>query len=186
MLCVCEWTFELGPVFFFVPDRFDFVDSLFFETISSVPGTGKYAPEAKYILFGFQACFPLDQAFIQSESGSWKIILKTNLCFWFKSFTIFGSMLKNRTYFAPPIEVLSQPVFQVNICRFIHFVLVSSIFPISFHFYFRILENISNKSRKSDQKNWNSDIRSSLSVRTCTYPSVRTWTCGHFLKRGLC
>lgn len=43
--------FELGPVFFFVPDRFDFVDSLFFETISSEPGTGKYAPEAKYILF---------------------------------------------------------------------------------------------------------------------------------------
>ena len=60
--------FELGPVFFFVPDRFDFVDSLFFETISSVPGTGKYAPEAKYILFGFQACFSLDQAIIQSES----------------------------------------------------------------------------------------------------------------------
>ena len=59
--------FELGPVFFFVPDRFDFVDSLFFETTSSVPGTGKYAPEAKYILFGFQACFSLDQAIIQSE-----------------------------------------------------------------------------------------------------------------------
>lgn len=62
--------FELGPVFFFVPDRFDFVDSLFFETISSVPGTGKYAPEAKYILFGFQTCFSLDQAIIQSDFGS--------------------------------------------------------------------------------------------------------------------
>jgi len=73
--------FELGPVFFFVPDRFDFVDSLFFETISSVPGTGKYAPEAKYILFevDFQVHFLLDGAFVQSE---WSFdILKINLCF---------------------------------------------------------------------------------------------------------
>ena len=61
--------FELGPVFFFVPDRFDFVDSLFFETISSVPGTGKYAPEAKYILFevDFHPYFLLDGSFVQSE-----------------------------------------------------------------------------------------------------------------------
>ena len=31
-------------------------------------------------------------------------------------------------------------MFQVNICQLIHFVLVSSIFPLSFHFYFRVLE----------------------------------------------
>ena len=73
--------FELGPVFFFVPDRFDFVDSLFFETISSVPGTGKYAPEAKYILFevDFHPYFLLDGSFVQSELPVH--FLKNNLCF---------------------------------------------------------------------------------------------------------
>lgn len=73
--------FELGPVFFFVPDRFDFVDSLFFETISSVPGTGKYAPEAKYILFevDFKPYFLFDGASVQSERSF--DILKINLCF---------------------------------------------------------------------------------------------------------
>ena len=72
--------FELGPAFFFVPERFDFVDSLFFETISSEPGTGKYAPEAKYILFGFQTSFLLGHFLVQSEYFI-ENSLKTNLCF---------------------------------------------------------------------------------------------------------
>ena len=29
-------------------------------------------------------------------------------------------------------------MFQVNICRFIHFVLVSSLFPLSFHFFISV------------------------------------------------
>ena len=69
--------FELGTDFFFVPDRFDFVDSLFFETTSSDPGTGKYAPEAKYILFcAFKNHFHDWSILDQSESD-----LKTSLCF---------------------------------------------------------------------------------------------------------
>ena len=56
--------------------------------------------------------------------------------------------------------------FQVNICRFIHyFVLVSSIFPFYFQFYFRLLENISNKSRTSDQIRTSGQVYPSTSVR---------------------
>ena len=74
--------FELGPVFFFVPDRFDFVDSLFFETISSVPGTGKYAPEAKYILFEVDFLISYWTELSSNQRREWSFdILKTNLCF---------------------------------------------------------------------------------------------------------
>ena len=152
--------FELGPVFFFVPDRFDFVDSLFFETISSDPGTGKYAPEAKYILSWFSNSSSMIGPFPTNELTSFKFEFENHPLFLIQ--VIYQIWIDAKKC----CSKLPFDKFQVNICRFIHyFVLESSIFPFYFQFYFRLLENISNKSRTSDQIRTSGQVYPSTSVR---------------------